>query len=88
VVEKERHLLSLCRYVVLNPVRAGLVKRPERWAWSSDRATFGEVKRPRFLTVGWILSQFEGRKREEKYKEFVLAGMQEDFPWEDLLVSP
>ena len=64
------------------------MKRPERWAWSSDRATFGEVKRPRFLTVGWILSQFEGRKREEKYKEFVLAGIQEDFPWEDLLVSP
>jgi REP element-mobilizing transposase RayT len=84
VVEKERHLLSLCRYVVLNPVRAGLVRKPERWAWSSYRATVGEVRRPRFLTVSWILSQFEGRKREEKYKEFVLVGIKEDFPWKDL----
>ena len=30
LVEKESHLLSLCRYVVLNPVRAGLVRLPGR----------------------------------------------------------
>jgi len=29
LVEKESHLLELCRYVVLNPVRAGMVSRPE-----------------------------------------------------------
>jgi putative transposase len=26
VVQKDKHLLELCRYVVLNPVRAGVVK--------------------------------------------------------------
>jgi putative transposase len=35
LVEKERYLLELCRYVVLNPVRAGMVKLPEEYGWSS-----------------------------------------------------
>ena len=33
----ERHLLSAIRYVLLNPVRAGLVERPEEWPYSSAR---------------------------------------------------
>ena len=31
----ESHLLAYMRYVELNPVRAGLVKKPEDWRWSS-----------------------------------------------------
>jgi len=31
----EIHLLACTRYVELNPVRAGLVKNPEEWHWSS-----------------------------------------------------
>ncbi len=31
----ERYLFSCARYVELNPVRAGLVKKPEAWRWSS-----------------------------------------------------
>lgn len=44
-MEKESRLLELCRYVVLNPVRAGLVKRIDQGEWSSYRATAfgGEV---------------------------------------------
>ena len=34
----ERHLLAAARYVELNPVRAGITKRPEDYAWSSARA--------------------------------------------------
>ena len=41
VVDRESYLLELARYVVLNPVRAGLVARPEDWTWSSYRATSG-----------------------------------------------
>ena len=51
LVEKDPHLLELCRYVVLNPVRAGLVARPERWCWSSYRATVGAAAVPGYLTV-------------------------------------
>ena len=38
LVQKEAYLLELSRYVVLNPVRAGMVKRPEEWPWSSVSA--------------------------------------------------
>ncbi|MBW2056862.1 MAG: transposase, partial [Deltaproteobacteria bacterium] len=39
LVEQESYLLELCRYVVLNPVRAGMVKHPAAYGWSSYRAT-------------------------------------------------
>lgn len=34
----ETHLLSAVRYVEQNPVKAGLVRRPADWPWSSARA--------------------------------------------------
>jgi putative transposase len=37
-VETSEYLLTLCRYVERNPVRAGLVERVEQWRWSSARA--------------------------------------------------
>jgi REP element-mobilizing transposase RayT len=37
VVETERHLVNACRYVYLNPVRAGLCARPQDWPWSGIR---------------------------------------------------
>ena len=36
IVETERHLSNACRYVYLNPVRAGLCARPEDWPWSGS----------------------------------------------------
>jgi putative transposase len=35
LVETERYFLNCCRYIELNPVRAGLVRRPGEWRWSS-----------------------------------------------------
>src|SRR3990167_5084236 len=46
IVEKESYLLELCRYIVLNPVRAKLVKMPEEYPWSSYRAMIGVVPHP------------------------------------------
>jgi putative transposase len=86
IVEKDNYLLSLCRYVVLNPVRIGLVKRPEQWRWSSYRATIGLSKKPSFLTIDWVLSQFGVRRRAaiEKYRRFVMEGMDKGSPWKAL----
>ena len=86
LVEKEAHLLALCRYVVLNPVRAKLVSHPRRWAWSSYRATVGEIKAHAWLTIDWILGQFGARVRpaQERYRAFVAEGRGGPRPWEQL----
>lgn len=84
-VEKEAYLLELSRYVVLNPVRAGMVHAAKDWPWSSYRATAGLVKSPRFLTTNWLLEQLDpDRTRAQKaYRQFVSQGRGTS-PWEDL----
>jgi putative transposase len=37
LVEKDRYLLALLRYIHRNPLEAGLVKHAEQYEWSSDR---------------------------------------------------
>ena len=86
LVEKEVHLLELCRYVVMNPVRAKLVPHPRQWTWSSYRATVGETQAPVRLATHWILGQFGDRVRpaQEKYRAFVAEGRGGPRPWEQL----
>ena len=86
LVEKETHLLELCRYVVLNPVRAKMVPHPRQWAWSSYRATVGESERPACVTVDWILGQFakQVHTARERYRTFVAEGRGQPRPWDQL----
>ena len=85
LVEKEAYLLELARYIVLNPVRAKMVKKPEEWEWSSYRATAGLSEVPPFLTTDWILSQFadERKKAQRLYRRFVAKETGRS-PWDDL----
>lgn len=46
LVEKDAHLLELCRSVVLNPVRTKVVPHPRQWAWSSIGRRWGRRRRP------------------------------------------
>lgn len=86
LVEKEDYLLEVSRYVVLNPVRAGMVNYPWQWQWSSYPATIGAIKSPKFLIADEILSQFskDRQKAIKDYKEFVMAGIKEEAPWREL----
>src|ERR1700682_2543332 len=86
LVQKESHLLELHRYVVLNPVRARLVRRPGEWPWSNYRATSGRSAVPPWLEVDWTLSQFGLRRgaAREAYRRFVLAGKGLPSPLEDV----
>jgi REP element-mobilizing transposase RayT len=80
VVDKDTYLREVCRYIVLNPVRAGLVPHPGRWRWSSYRATAGDAPVPAFLTVHWVLSLGDSSSRaraEHRYRQFVEAGLME-----------
>jgi putative transposase len=57
LVEREAHLLELARYVVLNPVRARIVREAGAWPWSSYRAMVGRVPAPPWLEVDGLLAQ-------------------------------
>jgi putative transposase len=85
LVEKESHLLELCRYVVLNPLRIKGKIQIGHWKWSSYQATAGMVPVPKCLTVDWILSHFGGTRRAalDGYRVFVREGL-ESRPWEKL----
>jgi len=51
LVEKDSYLLELSRYIVLNPVRARMVRAARDWPWSSYRATVGQAKAQPLLTT-------------------------------------
>jgi putative transposase len=85
LVHKQAHLLELCRYVVLNPVRVKAERRVGTWKWSSYAATAGLAPVPDFLTTDWVLQQF-GQTRSEaqaRYRAFVRAGLGKR-PWDQL----
>jgi len=77
LVEREAHLLELVRYIVLNPVRAGMVSHAGRYRWSNYRATAGLAPAPPWLEVRWTLDQFRpgaiGTLRR-RYRRFVAEG--------------
>jgi len=83
LIEKDTHLLEACRYVVLNPVRAGAIENPEQWKWSSYRATEGREKPHPCLSTDWILHQFGGAREKAKreYRRFVREGMRRESLW-------
>jgi len=87
LVQKDTHLLALCRYVVLNPVRAKMVEKPEEWKWTSYQATVSAVAKPAWLTTDWILGQFALNRNTARkgYQNFVKKGIGEVVsPWDGL----
>ncbi|HEY1373323.1 MAG TPA: transposase [Candidatus Binatia bacterium] len=76
LIDKESYLLEVCRYVVLNPVRAKAVEHPGKWKWSSYGATAGIAKSHPALATDWVLGQFGERRSaaEQRYREFVREG--------------
>lgn len=86
LIDKENYLLMVSRYVLLNPVRAMLIQKPDEWRWSSYSATVGIEEPLEYLTIDWILSRFGNNKVEAelRYKEFVNNGIEEESPWKKL----
>jgi REP-associated tyrosine transposase len=86
LIQKDSHFLEVCRYVVLNPVRAKTIDHPRQWKWSSYRATAGTASAHHGLAVDEILSHFGERKAiaQQKYCEFVQAGIGSSSIWNEL----
>lgn len=71
VVETDRYLPAVVRYIHLNPIEAKLVQLPEAYQWSSHALYLHPKVAPPWLKVKEVLAGF-GRARD--FHEFVLAG--------------
>lgn len=73
-IERDEYLLHLSRYIHLNPVRAGLVERPEEWAFSSYRDYVG-LRHGTLAQPAIVLDQFRDdadfRSPARAYQEFI-----------------
>jgi len=81
LVEKDAYLFELSRYIVLNPVRANMVKKPESYTWSSYRSSIGLSVSPPWLASGQLINFFGSK---EAYARFVEEGMNIESPWNEL----
>ena len=78
-VQAESYLLELCRYIVLNPVRAGMVSDVADWRWSSYEQTvdINRLNDFKWLSIDTVLSRFGETKKTAilRYMDFVRAGI-------------
>jgi putative transposase len=93
VVDKEGYLLELARYVVLNPVRAGMVQDPSQWPWSSYGAMLapGWLPGADWLATDKLLAYFapeqptlDREKAQQRYVNHVREGIGLPSVWENL----
>jgi len=73
-VENDHYLRTVVKYVVINPIAAGLVRDASGWEWSSHRATAGLSEPPSFLNLDWMEVLFGSHARPEcqaRYRTFI-----------------
>jgi hypothetical protein len=86
LVDRDSYFLELARYIVLNPVRAAMVKHPRLWAWGSYGTTMGTSPAPVWLTTDGLLAEFGKRRAgaRRKYQQFIEEGMSAESIWKNL----
>jgi hypothetical protein len=77
LVQRDRYMLELARYVVLNPIRAGLVAKPDEWRWSSYPYLIGTQAAPLWFDVNATLQTFseDHALAVAAYTQFVMGGI-------------
>ena len=83
LVDEDAYLLELSRYIVLNPVKANMVKHVGLWSWSSYKAMIGDIQPPDWLSRDYLLSQFSPRRKTaiNRYIAFVEEGLKNGRIW-------
>ncbi len=72
LIEKQAYFQRVVRYVILNPVRARMVERPEDYPWSSYCATAGLTDAPSWLSLEQLIPYFgEADSWRANYVAFV-----------------
>ncbi|WP_220486021.1 transposase, partial [Psychromonas sp. SR45-3] len=85
LVDKAAYLLELCRYIILNPVRAKMVDTPDEWLWSSWHCMVGKQASPNWLATDALLNYFDKERSVAiaEYIHFVEEGVNKTI-WDDL----
>lgn len=87
LIERDQYLLRLSRYIHMNPVRAGLVKRPEEYLHSSYGALIGRSEE-NFVygDLIWRMISGERGNGKKRYRKFVedAIGRRQDSPLKDV----
>ena len=73
LIESDWHFLEAIRYVLLNPVRAGLCQRAGDWKWSSYRATTSDEASPVELALDSVLGYFgnDNASARQRFAAFI-----------------
>jgi REP element-mobilizing transposase RayT len=89
LIDKEMYFLEVLRYVVLNPVRAGMVASVADYPWTSYRATAGDEPAPSWLASDRALAMFGDDKElaRERYKRLVEEGVGAPTPWRNVVAQ-
>lgn len=78
LVDADAYAAELSRYLHLNPVRAGMVNKPEEHEWSSYRQYVGLAEPPAWLTTSFMLGYFSGNDAKKTYREFVSLALEQE----------
>lgn len=78
LVQTERYLMACMVYLDLNPVRAGLVARPQDYPWSSH-GHYAGIRNDRLITPHALVWELGNTPfdRESRYRELVQSGVTE-----------
>lgn len=82
LVERQAYLLTLLRYIVLNPVRAKLTRTAAAWPWSSHRSLIRRADTPSWLAAKDTLGLFHHKRHLAKraYARFISEGLGDPDP--------
>jgi REP element-mobilizing transposase RayT len=78
VCEKDRYLAALVRYLHLNPVRAGLVRDPGDYPWTSHMDYMGHRTNRVVLNMSPVLGMFDQniRRARTAYAQFIREALE------------
>lgn len=84
IVTSDNYMMELVRYILMNPVRAGLVEHPGSWPWNCYGEFLSAVPVQGMINRDLTLSLFSGdvHLAEAAFAEYIEAACDKAFPWE------
>jgi REP element-mobilizing transposase RayT len=70
-IESDEYLMSVARYIHQNPVKAGMVKKPDEWEWSSCQGYYGREYYPPFMLDRDLVLDMFSQNKETAIQRFM-----------------